>query len=150
MTDQGLKELGDRFVKDLKDQFVLKRLNDTGEAMNSLSAEATNGKLIISGLARVLFLEYGRKAGTMPPVAVIRAWVQRKLNVPEDELDSVAFLIARKIQREGTNILTDRTKGLQIELVLQNLYDELSEIVINFEAQQITDGLFKTWKNGNN
>ena len=150
MTDQGLKELGDRFVKDLKDQFVLKRLNDTGEAMNSLSAEATNGKLIISGLARVLFLEYGRKAGTMPPVAVIRAWVQRKLNVPEDELDSVAFLIARKIQREGTNILTDRTKGLQIELVLQNLYDELSEIVINFEAQQITDGLFKTWKNGTN
>ena len=37
-----------------------------------------------------------------PPLAPIREWVEARLGVSADEVDSVAFLIARKISREGT------------------------------------------------
>lgn len=37
-----------------------------------------------------------------PPVAPIKDWVKSKLNVEASRVDSVAFLIARKISRVGT------------------------------------------------
>lgn len=45
--------------------------------------------------------EEGRKPGKRPPADALLLWVQRKLGAP-DNAESVAFLIARKIGREGT------------------------------------------------
>lgn len=48
----------------------------------------------------------GRRAGKMPPIKAIEKWVRAKgLKPLEDYLSisSLAFLIARKIAREGTN-----------------------------------------------
>lgn len=52
-------------------------------------------------------VEYGRgpskRRGTIPLEDSLKAWVHRKLGVPYGkELDSAAFLIARKIHRKGT------------------------------------------------
>lgn len=47
-------------------------------------------------------VEIGRKAGSFPPVAPIALWASRKLGVFDTDLESAAFLIARKIYREGT------------------------------------------------
>ena len=46
-------------------------------------------------------VEYGRKPGKFPPVDVIKKWVIRKLQVPEEEVDSVAFLVGRHIATHG-------------------------------------------------
>jgi hypothetical protein len=59
------------------------------------------------------FVENGRRAGKFPPVGVdrdnpknasdIAQWVHKKLRMPYGkELNTVAFLIARKIARQGT------------------------------------------------
>ena len=37
-----------------------------------------------------------------PPQDPIKLWVKRKLNVADNEIDGVAFLIARKISQKGT------------------------------------------------
>ena len=52
-------------------------------------------------------VEYGRgptkRAGEIPLRTTLKAWVHRKLGVPYGKgLDRAAFLIARKIHREGT------------------------------------------------
>jgi len=48
-------------------------------------------------------MEVGRKPGRMPPVSAIAYWVRRKqLAETEEEIQTVAFLIARAIGRRGT------------------------------------------------
>ena len=106
-----LDEAGEKFISSIRQRMDEKNLNDTGEGSASLSFKVEGNKLIIEGVARLLFLEFGRRAGTMPPVSVIEAWVRRKLNVDDKDVRSVAFLIARKIKEKGTDILTDKTKG---------------------------------------
>jgi len=47
-------------------------------------------------------IEFGRKAGKMPPVDVIAQWVKRKGIATGKSIKSVAFLIARSIAKNGT------------------------------------------------
>jgi len=144
-----LDEVGQKFVDRLRQQMAEKGLNDTHAGEQSISFSTTENKLIIEGLARLLFLIFGRRAGTMPPVDVIEGWVRRKLNVEDKDVRSVAFLIARKIKEKGTAILTDRTKGLQIELIINELNEELFNDIATKQALEITDGLIKTWQSRN-
>lgn len=145
-TQKELQELGDEYVKRIQDQFDKKKLNFTGEAKKSLTAKATDNKLQIIGKKRTLFLEFGRRAGKFPPIGPIKDWVIGKLNVSEDEADGVAYAIAKKISEKGTDILTDRAKGLQVELILNEMNEELQKIILNFEAKRITSGLFNAFK----
>jgi len=46
-------------------------------------------------------LEFGVGAGQWPDVSELRTWVDRKLGVSDEELDSVTFLVARHIFQEG-------------------------------------------------
>ena len=148
-TEEILDKAGEMTVQSLKETFDVKGLNDTGEARDSLSHMVKGNTLIITGLARILFLEFGRRPGTMPPVDVIEEWVLRKLNVAPEESRSVAFAIATKIKNEGTDILTDRAKGLQIELTIRQINSKLLESVTNQLTLEITSGLVNVWE-GNN
>ena len=58
---------------------------------------------IINGTPFALQRLEGRKAGKAPPSSALESWVALKLKVPAKEVKSVAFLVARKIAREGTN-----------------------------------------------
>jgi len=144
-----LDEVGEKFIKTIRQRMADKNLNDTGKGSESLSYKVEGDKLIIEGVARLLFLEFGRRAGTMPPVDAIEGWVRRKLNVEDKDVRSVAFLIARKIKEKGTAILTDKTKGLEIELIINELNEELFNDIATKQALEITDGLIKTWQSRN-
>ena len=68
-------------------------------------AEGQDGQLIgIVGTAISYGgpVEFGRLPGKQPPIDAIELWVRRKLGISGNEARSVAFLIARKIGREGT------------------------------------------------
>ncbi len=83
-------------------------MNNTGEAANSLRYRWEGDKLTIySDMNRdfnyILTLETGRKPGKMPPTEPIKQWIeQRGIQPPDISQDSLAFLIARKIGREGS------------------------------------------------
>lgn len=47
-------------------------------------------------------VELGRRPGKQPPSSALELWVRRKLDIPENRVKSVAFLVARKIGRKGT------------------------------------------------
>lgn len=145
MDSKELDTIGTEFVKLIKEQFDNKKLNDTGGAKESISYRVDHQKLTIEGLARVLFLEFGRRPGKPPPFGVIKDWVERKLNVSDEEVYPVTHAIVKKIAKEGTDILTDRAKGLQMELIIDDLLKELQEMITIFEANAITDSLYNTW-----
>ena len=127
-----LDNIANKMVQALKQEFVEKNLNDTGEAMESLSAVVSENAIVIEGLARIGFLEFGRRPGPddwrelMP---FILPWVRRKINPPEDGVYPIAVTISKKIAEKGTEILTDKAKGLQIELTLSKMLDEMTGIV---------------------
>lgn len=147
MTD--LKPLADAMIKALKQEFKEKNLNDTGEASNSLSAVVGRNSIVIEGLARILFLEFGRRPGPedwrelMP---FILPWVRRKINPEEEGVYPIAKTIAKKIAKEGTEILTDPAKGLQIEITLGKVIEEMVPIIAEQQMLEVTGGLIKAWQ----
>jgi hypothetical protein len=146
-VSQQLEEVGKKIIEELKNIFFENNLNDSGEAMYSLEYKVEGHTLKINGLKRVLFLQFGREPGTFPPVDVIRKWVESKLNITGDkEINQVAFLIGRKIKEKGTDILTDKTKGLQIELTLEEINNVIFGEMAQFEAANIVNGIFNTWE----
>ena len=49
-----------------------------------------------------IVMEFGRRPGArMPPVDAIQYWVVRKLGIPTEEAESVAWAIAKHIARHG-------------------------------------------------
>lgn len=54
------------------------------------------------------YVEYGRKSGKMPPISAIEDWIRVKPIIPDStsgripDTRQLAFLIARKIGRDGT------------------------------------------------
>ena len=130
-TQKILTVAGNELVNELKNEFDTKGLNFTNDAKNSLSFSATENKLIIEGIARVLLLNEGRLPGTWPDVDELKKWVEGKLNIDEEEVDSVTYLIGRKIFEKGTDILTDKAKGLEIDLLLAKVMNRLHEKLAN-------------------
>lgn len=57
-------------------------------------------EIIYDGYASAI--EFGRKAGTFPPIEDIEQWVKRKGIATGKAIKSVAFLIAKSIFRNGT------------------------------------------------
>ena len=46
-----------------------------------------------------IVVERGRQPGSQPPSSALELWVRRKLGVAEDEVEQVAYLVARAIGR---------------------------------------------------
>lgn len=145
-SEQILAKAGEEFVKRLRQQFADLGLNDTHAAEQSLSSSVQNNKLIIEGKLRTVVLVTGRKPGKFPPIKPIREWAIRKLGVSEDEADSVAFLIARKIAKKGTDIFTGKSKGLQIELIIDELNKELEQEVNTQVALSVTESVIESYQ----
>lgn len=139
MTEKILQEAANEFIEAIKAEMRDKDLNASGAGSDSLSAKIEGQKITIEGYVRLLFLVDGRAPGKKPPLEPILNWVEVKLNVPPEEAKGVAFAIMEKISREGTDIFTDKAKGLQIELIINDLYNQLSEKIFNFEANVLMD-----------
>lgn len=144
-----LQPLADKMIQALKQRFQEQNLNDTKEAVNSLSAVVSERSIVIEGLARILFLEFGRRPGPdnwrelMP---FILPWVRRKINPEESGVYPIAVTIAKKIAEKGTDILTDQAKGLQIEITIGKVIEEFVPIIAEQQLLEITGGLIKAWR----
>ena len=91
------------------------------------------------------YVEYGRRPGKFPPIDAIKGWIKVKPVVPDARTgkvpseDQLAFLIARKISREGTparhalnkTVYTDAT-----EAIIQQIKDE---IVVQLKQTALSD-----------
>lgn len=114
-----------KVIADLKENIRTKAptsygaMNNTGQAMNSLNYRWEGDRLIIfseiSPFNYIMTLEYGRgptKSGAARSSPTLQegilSWMQsRGINPPDITQESLSYLIARKIHREGTQVWKD-------------------------------------------
>lgn len=101
------KELGASAIQMLGESS--KKLRDNGSVATSFLVnsgkvkEYDKGYTVAYTASYAWIVEFGRKAGTMPPIQAIVPWVKKKLRInDEKEQKSVAFAIAKSISLHGT------------------------------------------------
>jgi hypothetical protein len=95
-------------------------------------------------------LVYGREPGKFPPIKSIEDWIKNKgIKFLESEIkiSSLAFLIARKIAREGTEYYkkggTDLVSSIYTPERIQEIIDKVSRIDLDFIILDLRE-TFKT------
>lgn len=137
----------DDFNQSIKDDIVRKGINDTGSAANSLKVVVKGEKVASVGNDYIEVLDKGRSPGKFAPVDNIRDWVATKLGITSNpELNQVAYLVNRKIAREGTAIFKDNTKGLEISKKIETLSNNLKKDLQVFAKANVIEQLNKFQK----
>lgn len=101
----GLKSVASNILAEAKRTIKSKKITASGQLWESGSVIVQGDTVDIGFTAdHAPFVEFGRQAGTFKDTEMpsLRAWVRRKLRVSEKQADSVTYLVARKIKREGT------------------------------------------------
>ena len=100
-----LKDVSNIIISALVEEIKLQGHNDTGGLINSFESKET--EYIYRSVIEILFfdygtyLNYGRRAGTYVPLAVLFDWVKRRLKLSGLEARRATFAINNKIFKEG-------------------------------------------------
>jgi hypothetical protein len=133
-TMQGVIE------KFLKPKFISLGMNATGKWLDSLEARAVNKNGEIWGMDYTEFLAKGRASGTAPPISALIPWVNAKLGISGKQAISVAFAVATKIKKEGTNYYPRGTDLLEV-LASKEVADYITQKIGAFLKTEITKAL---------
>lgn len=109
-----LNEYGQSLVENYKAALGAESINASGELANSVKyiiEDKVKGRFEVKLelLEYWKYVEYGRKAGKMPPISAIKQWIEVKPIIPRPNkngklptINQLAYLISRKIGLEGT------------------------------------------------
>lgn len=115
-----------------------------------LKTQATDDSGQLSGNHYWYFLVHGRKPGKMPPIDSILGWLEKKGITADIPQRSLAFLIARKIGRLGTDIYLGLRPALALPQIIEVREKEFKgDIREHFREQfkqQIGDQLKKIFQ----
>lgn len=131
------KWLEDR-VKEIKAN-VDKNFKATGKTRDSITSRVEGDSGIIEGSSILYFGEFGRgpsKKGPQPGILkdLIREWIDVKGIVPKDGIskDTLAFLITRKIHRDGIKVPNNYNDGEILSSVINQ--EAVNELIEEFGA----------------
>jgi len=135
-ASDGLKDSAARIVAVAKT-----RLKDNGSVATGMLRNSGSVRPQVDGTVDAGFyadyaywVEYGRKAGGMPPVKLIAEWVRKRhITSDESEIESIAFAIARNIAANGTKAKPFLTPSYEEN---KSRIDEIMQKAIN----QVVEG----------
>ena len=112
-----------------------------------------NNKLSIVGAKHTYFMEEGRNAGKFPPIKAIENWIKVKNGLPaifKEKPKQFAFIIARKIAKEGIKVPNKYNKGRVASMIIDDFLEKdldkmLSEIGLSV-AERIQSDLIQIFK----
>jgi len=153
IVDEILSQLGTRIVEQIKSDIKSKpvttfgSVNATGRLADSVRFEVSDGTLKVFALDYVYYLEHGRKPGKFPPREPIIEWIKAKGLSFDIPINSLAFLIQRKIARKGTTIFQQGGSDLISSVINRGLIDglksELFEAMLNEAVSSFRSGVLK-------
>lgn len=120
----------------------------SGNWADSLNVQTKGLSSVIYGEPYTEQLVNGRAPGKFPPVDAIKKWIYDKnINIGDKiSISSLAFLIARKIAKEGTEYFkqggTDLVESVITPERIQSILDQVTEFHINSFFSEIT-GVFQ-------
>ena len=94
-------------------------------------------------------LIFGRRPGKFPPIAAIEKWIMDKGITLEGKItaSSLAFLIARKIAKEGTKYFqqggTDLIESVITPQRIQSIISKVKEINVTIVSRGLVEQLKK-------
>lgn len=113
----------EEILNDVVDEFLIPRFDElgmsaSGEWLRSLEVVAGANGGEIKGRHYTEYLAKGRPpSDKLPPVSALESWVNDKLGITGREANSIAWGIAKKIQKEGSKWYIQ--KGSNLLEVLQ-------------------------------
>lgn len=113
----------------------------SGDAFRS-EADFDSGKVF--GKAYVYFQMNGRRPGGFPPLESIIQWIQDKGITPDIPIRSLAFLIARKIAKTGTDIYQRKRPALSIEDKIKGYREELAKNLLKGTTEEVIQKIRQT------
>ena len=129
-------------ITDIKADQVSKGLYSSGKSADSLQADSNTEGGLLYGSSYFYQQIIGRKPGRMPPVSDIISWIEAKVIKPETgTVEGLAWAIAKKIAREGTDIHEGRRAGLEFNEIVGKNLDELKKNLIQGTKEQIITAL---------
>ncbi len=137
-NEQIIKEELQKVVDEAKEIYNGSGKRSTGNWEKGLEIKTSLNKGELYGYAYLA----GRRAGKQPPTASILEWIKAKGIRPENgmKLSALAYLIARKIGREGT----DKSRHLKVfeEILtpqrIQSIIDKVSQFNVGMFVNDIT------------
>lgn len=106
----------------------------SGRYADELEATTQPNKLIMYGANHSQFMENGRNSGRFPPTRVIEDWIETKKGLPaifKEKKKIYAFLIARKIAKEGIKVPNEFNKGKVISTVVEDfLANDVADLLL--------------------
>lgn len=138
--------LEDEFQK-LREDLIIKYdelgMRASGEWANTATVEATSTRGIIFAKDYTEQLVNGRAPGNFPPISMIEKWIyDKRIPLVDITISSLAFLIARKIARVGTEHYINRPTDLVSAVItparIQSIIDKVSEFHIDSFLSDIT------------
>lgn len=134
------KEIYNRYLERLRLKFIKKYdelgLRASGEFERSLEPEVTDAAMTMWGAPHSYYMEHGRGPGGWPPRKNIEEWIEVKKGLPaifREKKKQYAFLIARKIAKEGIKVPNKYNQGEVIDSVVKDflandIYEMLNEL----------------------
>lgn len=155
MDFENLIRVLDEYARDLKELYQYNLNYDnavaSGELLNSvkylLQHNGSRFEVSLELADYWKYVEYGRRSGKFPPVDKILNWIRVKPVLPRPyngklpTEQQLAFLISRKIAREGT-----KARNI-LELTLEELneeYDDKISEALTLDLSDIADDMLRT------
>lgn len=123
-----------RYLTELKEEIIKRYLESgrkaTGKFEEELEEDIKGNHMQLLGSPHSFYMEKGRAPGKFPPRKNIEEWIDKKEGLPsvfKEKKKQFAFLIARKIAREGTKG-SDVLESIIQEFVDKKLFKMLEEL----------------------
>lgn len=149
-------EILKRELEAIREELIQKhiqlKMKASGDWIDSVEVQVEGLSGRVRANAYTEQLVNGRQPGKFPPIKMIEAWIYHKgINTLERNMtiSSLAFLIARKIAREGTEYFkqggTDLVDAVITPERIQSIIDKVSEFHVNRVVSEVT-GFFEELK----
>ena len=154
MVEDILTKYGERFISELSDAIRNKPLprkngkaftaNASGDVNKRIDLKVHATGLRVYGNRYIGALMYGRKpttGGSKPGKLkdIIRKWIDDKGITPSDGMtkDSLAFVITRKIHKEGTGLYPDGSDLVSAIVTEEFVNSLINELFISFMDSEL-------------
>lgn len=121
------------------DRQAAQGIRSSGKSASSLRVESDSDNGALYGSGYFYQQKHGRKPGKFPPVDDILDWIRAKGITPKDNISekSLAFLIARKIAKSGTDVFQGRRDGLDVDEQVKQLVEQFKKDLVKAGQKEI-------------
>lgn len=145
-NEEILREEFEKLKLELIASYDAHNLRASGKWEQELEIETTSHSATLWGADYTMQMKFGVPKGARPPLKAIEEWIYHKGIRPLEakmSVSSLAFLIARKIEMEGSKVFRERKEVKFIEEVItperiQKIIDKVSAVHISQAITELT------------